>query len=142
MAALLSFVLFLLQAHAYDGRWVADIAASRFNGAVAVRSVALEVAITATSVSLTNRIVDTSGKEIVQGSTFVTDGTPHPNSDLMPGLIVVARWLSPRLLDTVLTRPDGVVDHVTYEWSEDGRTLIGKTSGPFGTQEIVMRRIL
>jgi hypothetical protein len=40
----------------------------------------------------------------------------------------------------VLTRRNGVTDHVTYELSSDGSVLAARTAGPFGTQEIIFRR--
>jgi hypothetical protein len=127
--------------HSFSGYWTADVAASRLNGSVALRSASLDLVVSEETVVITNHTVDTSGRDVGTGtSTFRTDGQPHVHDELMPGLSVIARWPSDRLLDTVLTRPNGITDHVTYEVSSDGATLVTRTAGPFGTQEIVFRR--
>jgi hypothetical protein len=127
--------------YSFAGHWTADVAASRFNGAVAVKAASLDFVVRPQAVEITNRTTDTSGRELGTGTTtFTTDGQPHPHDELLPGLIVVARWNGPRQLDTVLTRTNGIVDRVTYEVSDNGRTLTTRTAGPLGTQEIVFRR--
>ena len=130
-----------IRSHLLDGKWIADVSASRFNGSVAVKSASLDLLVSEETVVITNHTVDTSDRDVGTGtSTFQTDGQPHAHDELMRGLSVVARWSSDRVLDTVLTRPNGVSDHVTYEVSLDGATLVTRTAGPFGTQEIVFRR--
>lgn len=127
--------------HPFAGHWNADIAASRFNGAIAVKAASLEFVVKAETVEITDRTIDFSNRDVGTGTTSLrTDGEPHPHDELLAGLTVVARWRGQRLLDTVMTRGNGVVDHVTYEISDDGRTLTTKTAGPLGTQEIVFRR--
>ena len=101
----------------------------------------LEFVVTPETVAITNRTIDISNRDVGTGTTTLrTDGESHPHDEVLPGLTVVAQWRGPRLLDTVLTRRNGIVDHVTYEISDDGRTLTTKTAGPLGTQEIVFRR--
>lgn len=127
--------------HPFQGHWTADIAASRFNGTVAVKAASLEFIVTSETVTITNRTIDMSNSDVGTGTTtFRTDGESHAHDELLAGLTVVAQWHGPRLLDTVLTRKNGIIDHVTYEISGDGRTLTTKTAGPLGTQEIVFRR--
>ena len=129
------------RSHSFNGDWVADMAASRFNGSVAVKAATLDLAVSESAVTITNHSIDTSNRDLGTGtSTFTTDGKAHVHDELMPGLSVVAKWANDRLLDTVLTRPNRVSDHVTYEISADGKTLVTRTAGPFGTQEIVFRR--
>lgn len=125
--------------HPFTGYWTADIPASRFNGAVAVKAASLQFVVTSETVTITNRTIDISNRDLGTGTTtFRTDGQSHPHDELLVGLMVVAQWRGPRLLDTVLTRRNGMVDHVTYE--HDRGTLTAKTAGPFGTQKIVFRR--
>ena len=127
--------------HSFDGLWTADLAASRFNGRVDVKAATLEFIVSVDAVAVTNHTIDVAGKDVGTGTTtFRTDGRPHPHDELLPGLTAVAQWHSPTLLDTVLTRPNGIVDHVAYDLSESGSVLIVRTAGPFGTQEIVFRR--
>lgn len=125
----------------FNGEWTADVDASRFNGAVAVKSATLRLLVAEDTVVITNHTIDASNRDVGTGaSTFHTDGRPHTHDELMPALTVVAKWSNDRLLDTVLTRPNGVADHVTYELSADGQTLTTRTAGPFGTQQIIFRR--
>lgn len=125
----------------FQGHWTADVAASRFNPGFVVKAASLDFVVTSETVSVTDRITDGSGREIGTGATiFRTDGKSHPHDQLLPGLTVVCQWKGPSLFDTVLTRPNGIVDHVTYEVSEDGRTLTLKTQGPLGSQAILYRR--
>ena len=126
--------------HPFDGQWIADMTASRFNGAVAIKSATLEFRVSEDAVIITNHTTDPSGRDFGGSSTFRTDGQPHTHDELMPGLMVAAKWSGDRLLDTVLTRRTGEADHVTYEVSADGKTLITKTVGSLGTQEIVFKR--
>jgi hypothetical protein len=115
----------------FSGHWTADIAASRFNGAVAVKAASLEFVVTSETVAITNRTIESANRDVAPGTTTLrTDSESHPHDELLPGLTVVARWRGRRLLDTVLTRRTGIVDHVTYEISDDGRTLTMKTAGP------------
>jgi hypothetical protein len=127
--------------HPFNGAWTADMSRSRWNGTVQVKESTLALDVTADSVTIVSRTVDVNDRVIGPTTTrFVTDGAPHRHNELMPGLMVVARWTTARLLDTVLTRANGIVDHVAYEVSEEGATLTTRTSGPLATQEIVFRR--
>src|SRR5258706_8950057 len=126
--------------HPLAGRWTADIRGSRFNGAVAVKETSLEFVVTSETVAITNHTIDISDRDLGTGTTTLrTDGKSYPHDELLIGLTIVTQWKGPKLLATVLTRSSGIVDHVTYEVSDDGRTLTTKTSGPLGTQEIVFR---
>jgi hypothetical protein len=92
-------------------------------------------------VRITDDVVSMSGQQVGQGAAeFVTDGHEHPNDALVKGLIVTARWASPRRLETVFKRPNGTVERVNHEVSDDGATLTNTTDGPLGSQVIVFRR--
>jgi hypothetical protein len=73
-------------------------------------------------VSITDTVIDASGQIVGRGTTtFQADGKEHAHDDVMRGLVAVARWRGSHVLETVLTRKDGKVDHVTYEISADGK---------------------
>ena len=128
-------------ANLFSGHWTADVLASRFNGAVAVKMATLEFVVTSETVIITNHAIDNFNRDVDTGATTLrTDGESHEHDELLPGLTVIARWRGPRLLDTVLTRTNGIVDHVTYEIFDDAKTLTTKTVGSLGTQEIVFHR--
>jgi hypothetical protein len=125
----------------FQGRWTADLAASQLHKGVSVRSIALTFAVEATRVRITDDVVSDSGKPIGQGSVdFVTDDQEHRNDAVLPGLMVRARWATPRRLETVFRRASGVIERVSYEVSPDGGTLTNTTEGPLGSQRILFRR--
>lgn len=141
LIALLALTLGQADGHILDGRWVADIAASKLHAGTAVRSIALTFVVTADRVRISDEVVSAGGAQVGHGSAeFTTDGQPHANDALLPGLVVQARWASSRRLETVLTRRSGVVERVSYEVSPDGLTLTNTTDGPLGQQVIVFRR--
>jgi len=127
--------------HPLAGHWTADLSRSTLHPNAQVQATTLRFAVLGDTVSVTESVISPSGQEQGHGtSTFQTDGQPHPHDELLPGLIVVAKWSNPRTLDTVLTRRDGHVDHVTYQVSPDGKTLITTTAGDLGNQIIVFDR--
>ena len=124
-----------------EGRWTADLSASRLHPGVSVRSIALVFVVSPNRVRITDDVVLASGQQVGHGpAEFVTDGQEHRNDALLAGLVVQARWVNPRRLETVLKRPNGVVERVSYETSADGSTLTNTTDGPLGSQVIVFRR--
>ena len=105
LIALLALTLGQPYAHALEGRWVADLAASRLHAGTAVRSIALTFVVRSDRVRISDEVVAASGEQVGHGpAEFITDGQPHPNDALLPGVMAQARWTNPRRLDTVLTR--------------------------------------
>ena len=123
----------------FNGTWTADIARSTMN--VRVKASTLDFVVTADTVSITDHVTSLTNQEQGYGTTtFRTDGQPHPHDELMPGLVAVAIWRSDRQLETVLTRSDGLIDRVTYEVSQDGRSLLLRSTGNLGSQVIFFNR--
>lgn len=141
LMALLALTLVQPDAHPLEGRWVADLAASRLHAGTAVRSIALAFVVRSDRVRISDEVMAASGEQVGHGpAEFITDGRPHPNDELLPGLMAQARWTNSRRLETVLTRRSGVVERVSYEISPDGLTLTNTMEGPLGTQILVFRR--
>jgi ketosteroid isomerase-like protein len=127
--------------HPFVGHWTADLSKSKLHSNLRLQSMTLQIAVMDDAVSIADTVVIPSGQNLGHGTTtFQTDGTERPHDELMPGLIVVARWHGSRVLETILTRNDGQVDRVAYEVSADGRTLTTTTSGHLGEQVIVFDR--
>src|SRR5262245_52617389 len=94
----------------FAGEWDAVLSKSclRPNSPIQSEHLRFDVP-TARTVSITDSVVTTAGKEIGQGTTtFQVDGEIHPHDELLPGLTVVARWNGPRRLETALTRTNGM----------------------------------
>ena len=124
-----------------EGRWTADLSASRLHPGTAVRSIALTFRVMSDRVRITDDVVSSAGQQVGQGSLeFITDGQEHSNDALIRGLIVQARWVDARRLETMFRRPNGTIERVSYEVSADGATLTNTTDGPAGSQSIVFRR--
>src|SRR5688500_15218596 len=78
-----------------EGRWTADLSASRLHPGVSVRSIALTFVVSPNRVQITDDVVLASGQQVGHGSTeFVTDGQEHRNDALLAGLLVQARWVT------------------------------------------------
>jgi hypothetical protein len=104
------------------GTWTADLSRSKLHRNSAVQSTTLRFEVTDDAVSITDTVITSSGQDIGHGTTtFQADGKAHPHDDLMPGLVVVAKWTDSHTFETVLTRRNGIVDRVTYQVSADGR---------------------
>jgi hypothetical protein len=127
--------------HPLVGFWAADLSKSTLHPNSPIQTMTLQVPVIGDTVSITDTVVIPSGQNVGQGTTtFQTDGREHSHDELMPGLIVVARWRGSDVLETILTRKDGQVDRVTNEVSADGWTLTTTTSGNLGEQVIVFDR--
>jgi hypothetical protein len=123
----------------FVGHWTADLSTSSLNARV--RSTALDVAVDGDMVSITDRVTNLSGQEVGRGTiTFQVDGREHPHDELIPGLVVVARWRGAFVLETILTRRNGQIDRVSYEVSSDGKTLTRTTTGNLGEPRTVFDR--
>ena len=124
----------------FQGRWTA-LAASQLHKGPSVRSISLTFAIEPNRVRITDDVISNTGQQIGHGPVeFIPDEREHPNDGLIKGLIVRARWQSPRRLETVFRRASGVIERVNYEVSPDGSSLTNTTEGPLGAQRIVFRR--
>jgi hypothetical protein len=125
----------------FHGRWTADLAVSKVHKHISVRSIALTFGVEPTRVRITDEVVSSTGEQIGHGSVaFIPDDQDHPNDALLKGLVVRARWATPRRFETVFRRASGVTERVNYEVSPDGHTLTNTTDGPLGSQRIVFRR--
>jgi hypothetical protein len=125
----------------FMGEWSADLDRSKLHRNSPLRAATLTFEVTPDIVVITDSSQNAAGQQIGTGTTTLsTDGRPHPQDQLLPGLVVVARWRAPRLLETILTRPNGVSERVTYEVADDGQTLTTRTQGPLGEQTIVFTR--
>ena len=127
--------------HPFAGTWTANLAKSKLHSNAQIQRITLRFDLSADAVSITDMVIDVSGRNVGNGTTtFQTDGKAYPHDELLPGLTVVARWRDSRAFETVLSRRDGQMDRVTYEISADGMTLTNTTSGALGEQVIVFER--
>jgi hypothetical protein len=113
------------------GHWTANVAASTLSAAYPVQSAAVEFTVDGDTVTATSDVVLVSGQAVHQAETFQVDGQEHAfeRSPLGAGVLVTARWLSPRALETMVAQNGQQLAVATYEVSGDGQTLTAKTTG-------------
>lgn len=117
--------------HPLVGDWTANISRSTLAPNYQLQSATVQFAVAGDIVTATSRVVLASGQQSQVTERFQTDGKGHPfeRSPLGPGVVVVARWLGPRVLETIATQNGTEAARATYEVSADGKTLIATTSG-------------
>jgi Glyoxalase superfamily protein len=120
--------------HALAGAWKANVAESTQHPDNPFRSAALEFAIDGDLVTITDVVVDASGREERGRNTLHADGAERAYAH---GYVVAARWLSPSALEAIVTRGGTIEGRVAYEVSADGKTLTLTT----GEQRMTFERI-
>jgi hypothetical protein len=113
----------------FVGTWTASLSKLKVDPNHQLQSASLQFAVAGDTVRIADGVVDASGAEEGHGATtFQTDDKEHP-SEQAPGVVVVARWVSSHILETIAKRDGQVVGRGTYEVSADGRTLTARVSG-------------
>jgi hypothetical protein len=118
------------------GDWAANIPKSKRHPKFEFQSSTLRFMFRDSSVTITGGVVF-DGKEQVHSETFRTDGTETPAS-ISPGVVVSARWTSPRVLETTAKKDGQTVAIATYEVAADGRTLTARTSGAASFDQVIV----
>ncbi len=113
----------------FVGLWVANIGKSRRNVDHLFQSATLTFDVAGDEVRLAHAGINASGKEECGTTVLRPDGKEYPVSPHSPGLVAVARWLGPHVLETEARRDGEVIGQGTYAVSEDGRNLIASIGG-------------
>lgn len=122
------------------GTWTANLAKSTLHPDFTIQAATLEFSVTADTVTASSRLVMASGEQRTASETFRTDGTEVPGT-LSPGVTLIAKWLSPHVLETRARKGGQEIGVVTYEVSADGGILTSTSSGPaMPEQTIVFER--
>jgi hypothetical protein len=109
-------------AHPLAGRWTADLARSTRHPANPFQSAALLIEVAGNSVTIQDTVVDAAGREESNRSTILADGVERA-SPPGNGYALSARWLGPRVLETLAKKDGRPAGRGRYEVSEDGRRL-------------------
>jgi hypothetical protein len=114
--------------HPIGGTWATHLKASPERRAGALTGdVLVEFEVTNDVVTLTQIVIDPSGRESAMKMVIQTDGQDHP-VQTADGLMLQATWINPRTLETFAKRGDVVVSKGTYEVSPDGQSLVVSTA--------------
>ena len=113
----------------FAGTWTANIAASKRHPANQFQSATMRFAVDGDAVTLTHTSIDASGQELHGTNTIAADGKEHP-FEQSDGVVLIARWLGSRVLETEAKKAGHVVGGGRYEVSADGKTLTASTRNP------------
>lgn len=116
------------QASPLSGDWVANIAKSKRHPNHQFQSATLHFVVDGNTVTLTHAGVNAGGQQESGTVVLEADGKERPVPG-QPGVVVVAKWVGPRLLQTVGKSAGATVGEGSYEVSPDGRTLTATVSG-------------
>jgi len=106
--------------HALTGAWTANVPESTPHPDDPFRSATLEFAVEGDLVTITDVVIDASGREERGRNMLHADGVERTYEH---GYGVAARWLSERALEATVTKQGALEGRVTYEVSTDGNTL-------------------
>ena len=108
------------QANPFVGKWTANLSKSKRHPANPFQSAILEFAIAGNTVTITDTVVDESGREAHGKNTILADGNEYPSDN---GYVLIAQWRGPFVLETAAKKDGAEVGWGRYEVSEDGRTM-------------------
>ena len=91
-----------LQTNPFVGGWTANLSKSKRRPGSPFNSATLHVDVVGDTVTITDVVVDTSGREERRKNTLQADGKEHPSE--YGGYLLVARWLSSHALEAVVKK--------------------------------------
>jgi hypothetical protein len=110
------------------GRWKADLSRSNRDPNHQFKSATLEFSVVGDTVTIAHGGVNAAGHQESGVTKLQANGTEQVLPEA-PGLVIVTRWVGPRVLDTVTRQDDRTVAHGVYAVSVDGNTLTATVSG-------------
>jgi hypothetical protein len=110
-----------LHTNPFVGAWIANLSKSKRRPDSPFNSATLHVDVIGDTVTITDVVVDASGREERHKNTLQADGKEHPSE--YGGYLLLARWLSSHALEAVVKKNGEVEGRVTYEVSADSATL-------------------
>lgn len=111
-----------------DGLWIANVAESTRHPAFLFESATLETRVNGTRVTMTQAVVDASGRKSGGTMTIDADGRPHAPVGSGAGHTLLAQWLDGRTLEAIDSKDGVETGRGRYEVSLDGHRLVVTTS--------------
>jgi hypothetical protein len=115
----------------FDGDWRANVSASKRHPDNPFQNASLRLAVVGDTVTITDVVVDASGRKEEGRNTLHADGKARPSE--YGGYVVVARRIGPRVLEAAVTKDGQVAGRVRYEVSADNQTLTVT-----GTEQVIV----
>jgi hypothetical protein len=113
----------------FSGTWIANLAESTRHPAQLFQRATLRLAVDGNAMTITQCTITASGEEENSRHVLQIDGEEHAG-DRSNRYALVARWLGPRVVETVARRAGHVVGAGTYEVSADGLRLTVSAAAP------------
>jgi hypothetical protein len=110
------------------GTWKANLAKSQRDPNHLFQSMTMEFKVSEDAVSFTYTGVNMAGEDESGTRQMHPDGKEYTATEA-PGVVVITKWLSSRILETVAKKDGKVVGQGTYEVSSDGKTLTARIKG-------------
>jgi hypothetical protein len=110
------------------GAWTANVGESVRHPALLFQSATLDIHVSGSRVTMTQTVVDESGRKSGSAMTIDADGRPHTPDGVGAGHALVAEWLDARTLEAVDTKAGVEQGRGRYEVSSDGRRLFVTTA--------------
>ncbi len=107
-------------ANPFVGTWTANLSKSRRHPANQFQNATLQFEVDGDAVTITDVVVDDSGRENHGRNTVRADGIEHRHGNRY---VLMSRWLGAHVLEVVAKKDGQIEGWVTYEVSTDGKTL-------------------
>ena len=104
----------------FAGQWFADVAKSQRHPANEFRSATITFDVDGDDVTITDVVVDATGREERNSNSVRVDGREHATPN---GYNLVARWRDARTIETIGRKDGEEMGGATYCVSDDGRSL-------------------
>jgi hypothetical protein len=112
----------------FTGNWNANLSKSRLHENHQFKSAKIKFYISDKVVSLTFTGVTMAGKQESGTKEVYPDGKEYPVEEA-PGVVVIAKWESSRVLKVLAKKDRSVISESTYEVSSDDKTLTATIKG-------------
>ena len=106
----------------FVGTWIANLSKSRRHPDNQFQEATLEFALDGDRLTITDLVVDSSGREEKRTHTIKIDGNEHPSTGGR-GYFIAGSWLGSHILEASATKDGEIVGHGMYLVSPDGKTL-------------------
>lgn len=106
----------------FVAKWTANLSKSRRHPGNQFQSATLKFAVDGDKVTITDIVVDASGREERGQHTILVDGNEHASEE-RGGYALIARWRNSHVLETMAKKDSQIVGWGTYEVSNDCQTL-------------------
>lgn len=102
------------------GTWRMNRAKSRLSPEHPLERATLHIAVTGDTVTITDVVLDTTGRDERGVNMIRADGDGHA---VEHGYVLTTRWRGARVLETTVKKNRRLVSRLTYEVSPDGQSL-------------------